>query len=225
MTKKISFFCLLGMVLISGCLSRPGYEGEVTSPAHRPDQRWTVEVKFWPGRLDEPEAREDTATVVQWDYRSVRRNERERVQLYMTDSQDTYLLAGDNPGELEEIYRLVEEKNDTYKLEHIHSSLLAEGPLFYLASGRAEPVIWYHPYRGQTEANRRFNFHRYSPRPSDWIYQEVEEREDSYIFRLIYEPEDVEVEFRWPEEGPWWSKAVWRQQGRVVAVAETDFDL
>ena len=221
--KKISYLLLAGLMLAAGCGLWPAARKDIRQPSAGEKLNWSVEVKFWSGRFKNPEIREDTPVRAGWDYSAASAKNRGKDHIYKTDGEDTYLLKGIFSGEFEGIYRLLEKKEDIYKLEHIYSTVLREGPFFYLSPADHPPVVWYHPDRKQPEGSRRFNFHRSSARPGDWLYQRVEREDDNLIYTLIYEPEDVEVKFTWSGDKPWWSKAVWRRRGRVVAVAETEF--
>ncbi|MGM0380827.1 MAG: hypothetical protein ACQEP7_02475 [bacterium] len=185
--------------------------------------KWTVEVEYWPRRFRDENAQGDTSVTVDWAYRVEENKNSEGINIFQSDGEDTYLLKTTDSNKLKNVYRIVENEKEVYKLQHIHSRVLQEGPFFYLPDEEHPPVIWYHPVRKNKKDRQRFNFHRHSSRPGDWMYQQVKQQDDIFQYKLVYEPEEIEIEFNWPEAAPWWKKAVWRRRGRVVAVAKTTF--
>ncbi|MFP4687388.1 MAG: hypothetical protein ACLFN5_04675 [bacterium] len=219
-------YCLPGVVIFLGLLilvtcapHRMEHKSEPElNPGWEVSDTWTVGVKFWPSRLADPKTTADTYIYQEWNYRVSRILPGGGYYIEQFSDSDSYLLLLSSGGDLLEVRCFLERMSGGRKYETARTNQPGSGVFFYVPDFSHPPVIWYHPaLSGLHAGETRFNF---ISRSSDWIRQEVSFVSRGYEITLVHKPSDSEIYFYWEKGDPWWKRAIWRHNKRVVASAE-----
>lgn len=214
-------FCIV--MLLNACVFDGGSPSlrERINSQRDPGVDWTVRVKYWPERFEDPYTRVDTplASTNRYTVLSSPGSSSSR-RIFVESDTETYLLQLHSSGNIEVASRILDD--DTSGVVTT-KSLLANGlqakAFFDPAWSPTDPVFFFHPDLTAREPHQRMRFDRESRYSGDWVIQTMDSSDTATSVALRHRPTKSRVEFYWKHGEPWWERARWYRSDRIVATA------
>jgi hypothetical protein len=225
----VSVLFMVSMVIV-GCAEPDRLpEQDRLDVSWAPGDQWSVATTTWPARRSNPTARADTAVKKTWQFQVLEAEGEPGGLIRVRSEGDRFLMKTDRNASVKALYKIQRTARSgviSTRLLARRTGLGSTGVLFASGDDVEAEGPWYFPDLSDVEflEDKRYPVLSAQQATGRWIDQRVTPVKGGMKFRLRTRDGTREATLVWEYGDPWWTRATWTNQGRVIGKAHLKSD-